>query len=91
MNDHKDDVQVVGPFFLEGPDCQWEIMLAMDRKQGQVHPAGIRDAITHRQPNKYPNPEQVKEALAMAHWAQNNDPDYPNGPEGGRMGPEMMN
>jgi hypothetical protein len=53
-------------------------MLRMDHETQQVAPAGCRDAITHREPDVYPDQQQVEEALRMAHWARTNDPDYPN-------------
>lgn len=66
----------VGPLFLEGSNIVWELMFEINEDTREVRPTGCRDAHTKRQPEVYPDHEQVERAIELQKWAAQNDPDF---------------
>ena len=64
---------VIGPLFLEGPDCTWE--LYVKKTPDGIVPYGIRDAHTNREPEKMPEAKQFQFAMELWAWASINDPE----------------
>lgn len=60
----------VGSMFVETSGGVVEVgMVETDRG---VLPGGVRDAVTRGKPSVLPTPEQVREAMQLALWSQEN-------------------